>query len=331
MRFCDSVYGEVEITEPVILDLINSDSVVRLKNITQHGASVYNKHYVGDKMTRYEHSLGVYLFLRKFSCSLEEQIAGLLHDVGHTVFSHVIDYIFISEHQDHDKKNHANIIANSDIPSILAKHKINLNSILDDKNFPILEKNLPDLCADRIDYCLRVSHFDLKIDENKIINDMEILDNQIVFNNKETALVFAEEFMRIDQAFWAYYFEQYLYHLLAEALKLALHKKYLQEDDLYKTENVVMEKLETISDKNLKALLGEMKNVRREDVLESYEEIPGGYSFKNKARTIDPLVKIGKSLARLTELDDSYRERRESYIKKLSNIRWIGRKDNARI
>ena len=34
------------------------------------------------------------LLIKKLGGSVEEQIAGLLHDVSHTAFSHVIDYVF---------------------------------------------------------------------------------------------------------------------------------------------------------------------------------------------------------------------------------------------
>jgi len=37
MRYKDPIYGEVEITEPVIVELINSPSLQRLKGIDQAG------------------------------------------------------------------------------------------------------------------------------------------------------------------------------------------------------------------------------------------------------------------------------------------------------
>ena len=40
----------------------------------------------------------------------------------------------------------------SEIPNILERYGFNLDYILDDKNFPLKERSLPDLCADRIDY-----------------------------------------------------------------------------------------------------------------------------------------------------------------------------------
>lgn len=86
----DEIYGEYEV-EAVLQDLIQSKPVQRLKGIHQGGAS----YLVNPKwnVTRYEHSMGVMLLIRRLGGSIEEQIAGLLHDVSHTAFSHVIDFV----------------------------------------------------------------------------------------------------------------------------------------------------------------------------------------------------------------------------------------------
>lgn len=81
----DMLYGSVEV-EPVLRDLVNSRLLQRLKGIHQAGAAylVWPKWNV----TRFEHSIGVMLLIRRLGGSLEEQAAGLLHDVSHTAFSH---------------------------------------------------------------------------------------------------------------------------------------------------------------------------------------------------------------------------------------------------
>src|SRR3989344_5458970 len=89
----NKLYGRYKITEAVLIDLINSKALQRLKGIHQAGA--WNLHYSFKKsFTRYDHSLGVMLLLRKFGASIEEQIHGLLHDISHTAFSHVADFVF---------------------------------------------------------------------------------------------------------------------------------------------------------------------------------------------------------------------------------------------
>ena len=87
----DEVYGKIEINEPILLELINSKEIQRLKNISQFG--IPSEYYHMPSYSRYEHSMGVFLLLRKLNVDLKEQIAGLIHDISHTAFSHVIDWV----------------------------------------------------------------------------------------------------------------------------------------------------------------------------------------------------------------------------------------------
>ncbi len=87
----DRVYGIFKVTSPVILELIKSPSLLRLKKIAQYG--VPDKYYHLRGYSRYEHSLGVMLLLKKLGASEKEQIAGLLHDISHTAFSHLVDWV----------------------------------------------------------------------------------------------------------------------------------------------------------------------------------------------------------------------------------------------
>ena len=63
------------------------------------------------------------LLIKKMGGSIEEQIAGLLHDVSHTAFSHVVDFVL-----DHPEENYHELIFNevvrsSPIPQILEKYQ----------------------------------------------------------------------------------------------------------------------------------------------------------------------------------------------------------------
>ena len=97
------IYGQVKITEPVLIELIKSPALQRLKKIEQHGTWQLHKDYKQSYyFSRYTHSIGVMLLLRKFNASVEEQLHGLLHDVSHTVFSHVADFLFGDDPSKHD-------------------------------------------------------------------------------------------------------------------------------------------------------------------------------------------------------------------------------------
>lgn len=64
MFYTDPIYGTVEIQDPVILELIQSPTLQRLKGIDQAG--YYDEHFPDSKHTRFEHSMGVYLLLKRY-------------------------------------------------------------------------------------------------------------------------------------------------------------------------------------------------------------------------------------------------------------------------
>ena len=122
MNIKDSIYGEF-IIEPVLEELINTKEVQRLKNIHQGGASyLVNPDW---NVTRYEHSIGVMLLIRIMGGSIQEQIAGLLHDISHTAFSHVVDFALENKDENYHEKIFENIIENSMIPYILKNYGYN--------------------------------------------------------------------------------------------------------------------------------------------------------------------------------------------------------------
>lgn len=101
MKINDRLYGEADL-EPVLTDLIHSKAVQRLNGIHQGGACfLVNPAW---NISRCEHSIGVMLLIRRLGGSLEEQIAGLLHDVSHTAFSHVADDVFNMENEDYHEQ-----------------------------------------------------------------------------------------------------------------------------------------------------------------------------------------------------------------------------------
>jgi len=258
MQINDRVYGTFVIDEPVLIELINSKPVQRLKKIGQAGAS---KYYSEKKnVTRFEHSIGVAHLLKLWGASVEEQIAGLLHDVPHTAFSHVVDFVFKSDVHEFHEKFHEKLIMQSEIPDILKKYGFKAEKILDEKNFPLLERDSPDLCADRIDYTFRdfVANFgfDEKINifmQHLVVKNFSSEQGgddrpEIVFDNAEIAKQFAEFYLDMDGKIWAHPIEVALYEILALALKRALELKIINEEDLFEDDDYVFNKLKNSGD-----------------------------------------------------------------------------------
>lgn len=208
----DSIYGSFDITEPVLIELLNSKELNRLKDISQGGyLPAYKDQEDASVSNRYNHSIGVFCLLRRFKAPLEEQIAGLLHDVSHTAFSHAIDYAFKSisnqQNQSFQDDHHETFIKHSDIPVILNKYNINVDYILDDSHFPLKENELPDLCADRLDYSLMCMYTVYKMitesEKDYIVDSLTVYNSSFIMKDFESAKFYAEKFLELDNTYFS--------------------------------------------------------------------------------------------------------------------------------
>lgn len=316
MKYVDRVYGEFEITEPVILELMKSASLQRLKDIDQAG---YRPLWVKPEAdtgeydhSRFAHSVGVYLLLHKYGAPLKEQIAGLIHDVSHSAFSHCIDYILDSgseKEHNHQDNLFASYTRKTEIPEIIKKYTFDLEYILDDKNFPLKEKNLPDLCADRIDYSLKTAVIFGELDDkNKkyLLDNLTTENNNWVFKDFESAKKYAELFLKLNTDYYAGLTSAIMFRTVGDCLRYALQKGYILEDNLYTTDKLVIEKIETFLDKDerLKLLFDRMNN--KVKIIND----PNDYdaSVFCKSRIVDPLFKQEQEIKRVSEVDAGWND-----------------------
>jgi uncharacterized protein len=290
MQIHDRVYGLFEVNEPVLIELMNSQPLQRLKRINQAGAAQYA---VANKtVTRFEHSIGVMLLLRQLGANVEEQIAGLLHDIPHTAFSHVIDFVFPSHNHEFHEHFMDGIIRGSDIPAILSTHRMDLDLFLDVHHFGLLERLIPDLCADRLDYSLRDMIVGYPNDKplhervHQTVTALIVHDNEIVFNDAEAARNYTLDYLKIDEEKWSDPREVALFQILADALKIALDEKFLSEEDLFGDDETVMDKLKTMANPRIQNKLT-MLNPRFE-----IRDDPHDFDFhtRNKLRYVNPKV-----------------------------------------
>ncbi len=296
----DKVYGSENIRESVLVDLINSPSLQRLKGIAQFGIPDEYSHKKG--FSRYEHSIGTFILLKKLNANLEEQIAGLIHDVSHTAFSHVVDSVIGNpEKEDYQDSIHKEFIKKSSIKNILDKYGFSFEKISKLENFYLLEKEAPSLCADRIDYCLRELILGSERDYvQNIFLDLEKKDNQIVFRNQKTAEIFAKEYQKMQKDHWGGDQARTRYSILSNVLKKALNSKIIFLEDLNQTDNYVLEKLNNSGDKfileNLNLLKSNLKII----------EDKKGIELKKKFRYIDPEISVNGSFKKLSDLSKDY-------------------------
>ncbi|MDO8591779.1 MAG: HD domain-containing protein [bacterium] len=308
MKVEDRVYGEVGISESVLLEIINSPALQRLKDIDQAG--YFEPYFPGTRHSRFEHSVGVCSLLKKYGAPIEEQIAGLIHDVSHSAFSHCIDYVLdVGSEKEHNHQDNVfdDYVKRSEIPAILKKYKFNLDYILDDKNFPLEERDLPDLCADRIDYSLRTARVLGEIENaNYFLNNLVAENGNWIFKSFESAKKYAELFLKLNTNYYAGLPSALMFRTVGDYLRYALSKKYISETDLYTTDRVVLSKIEPHhkSDKQLKLLFDRASNKI------GFKNDPHNFDSEVfcKSRIVDPLCRDQQRIKRVSEIDAVWKE-----------------------
>ncbi|MDT8305004.1 MAG: HD domain-containing protein [Anaerolineae bacterium] len=319
MRYDDAVYGTVMIDEPVLLALLESKAMQRLHGVLQHGITALVG--ITRPVTRYEHSVGVMLLVRRFGGSLEEQVAALLHDVSHTAFSHVIDYVFNNHNaQSYHDEQKLTYVAQTGLPAVLEQFGFDWRHILDESAFPLLEQPAPRLCADRLDYFLRDS-LDLALATpdavRAVLSHLVVHDGRLMCDDVASARWLAETYLAADKASWANFREVGLYELTARALRRGLALGILTEPDIWEEDAVVWERLNAADDRLLQETLA-LVNAATRFV---WDEGAPTFRVGTKLRTIDPeVVQPDKSVRPLSALDADFAGRREQYLEACSGL-----------
>ena len=193
----DPIYGFIEIDKGIINDLINHDYFQRLRRISQLGLSYLV--YPGAEHSRFQHALGCLHLMKKALDILENKghkitsdektavkIAILLHDIGHSPFSHALERTLI--------KN----ISHEDI-TLLYLHRFNeifdgklslaIKIFTDNYHKKFLNQLVSSqLDIDRLDYLKRDSFFtgvaEGNIGVDRIINMLNVENDMLVIEEK---------------------------------------------------------------------------------------------------------------------------------------------------
>jgi len=308
MEYIDRVYGKTEITDPVILELIDCPTIQRLKNIDQAG--YFTPFYPGTEQSRFEHSVGVYLLLKNCGAPIEEQIAGLIHDASHAAFSHCVDYVLDAgseSEQSYQDDVFDEYIRRSEIPSILGKYSINTEYILDQTNFPLEETDLPDLCADRIDYSLRTARVFGEVESaDYFLENLETENQKWIFKDFASAKSFAEMFFEMNSKYYSGLFSAVMFRAVGDYLRHAMGKGYISEGDLYSTDSEVLARTANFHGKD-------------EELLKLFDRMNNKIGFRNdsdnydaqvtcKSRVVDPRFRADGIIKRVSEADDEWKK-----------------------
>ncbi|MFA6329553.1 MAG: HD domain-containing protein [Candidatus Micrarchaeia archaeon] len=196
----DAIHGDITF-ESGMLAVLDSPQMQRLRYVRQLGTTYLT--FPSAHHSRYEHSLGTY-YLTKEICqrimgdseeSRHVMLAGLLHDVGHSAFSHLSEPIV----KKYTGKSHEEMgierVREGKLADAIERHGYSVRKLCD----ILSEKNRlgaviwGDLGTDRMDYLLRDSYFCgvyfSGIDAQRLIKVMKISDEGLVIPYKDVSAV----------------------------------------------------------------------------------------------------------------------------------------------
>lgn len=195
----DSVHDHITV-EGVAAELLDTPPVQRLRRLKQLGT--VGLVYPSANHTRFEHSLGVYHLADAALDGLgiegaqaeRLRAAAILHDVGHTPFSHNIESIIARlTGRMHDEVD--DLLEEGEIARVLALHDIDPGAVADliagDGEFGQLVSG--ELDVDRMDYLVRDAHHTGvpygTIDVGRLVRELRYRDGRLVLaaGNVQTA------------------------------------------------------------------------------------------------------------------------------------------------
>lgn len=278
--------------------------------------------------SRLDHSVGVALIIWNFTKDKTQTIAGLLHDVSTTVFSHVSDFrkgdaLTQTSTEEPTTKM---ILSDSALCKLMESDGIEPKDVVDYHIYPIADNEIPALSADRLEYMYPSG---LALDGSwtfeeiaKTYNNLTILKNEenkdeLGFKTIEMAELYCKKFCMIGHILQLNENKLCL-QLLSQIMSKAVELNVLQEEDFMTlSESKIIEKIESFISKKTFSLeeqkFATMYNTFRKmtKVEHSNQKLPEDeyfcVSLKVKQRYINPLVKVGtnsQQAKRLSEVSD---------------------------
>ena len=278
--------------------------------------------------SRLDHSVGVALIIWNFTKDKTQTIAGLLHDVSTTVFSHVSDFrkgdaLTQTSTEEPTTKM---ILSDSALCKLMESDGIEPKDVVDYHIYPIADNEIPSLSADRLEYMYPSG---LALDGSwtfeeiaKTYNNLTILKNEenkdeLGFKTIEMAELYCKKFCMIGHILQLNENKLCL-QLLSQIMSKAVELNVLQEEDFMTlSESKIIEKIESFISKKTFSLEEQKfatmyKTFRKMTKVEhTNQKLPEDeyfcVSLKVKQRYINPLVKVGtnsQQAKRLSEVSD---------------------------
>ena len=303
------VYGSITVSDELLQRIIRSPEFTRLQGVHQYGAWNY---VIGpSSYTRWHHSLGVFYLTVAYGGTYLEQIAALLHDVSHTVFSHAGGWIYHNDYMSADKHQddiHLWFLSHSGIARLLAEYGISMYDVHHKcGSFFVLEQPLPDICADRLDYNLQGAYLDGMLSSDDIMRILQGLhheNGQWYFDDITLAREFAQLSLFMTRNIWGGPVNGILNYMLGKMLRRGLDIGILTSDDIHFSEDVSVWNILNASDDS--EIMRDMFMLRRYQALFFFDDLAYDMWVQAKFRGINPLVNTAETVSRLSTCDPEF-------------------------
>jgi HD superfamily phosphohydrolase len=232
--FQDPVYGPIPVQSPLLLSLIDSRAVQRLKHIRQLGTSYFT--FLGAEHSRFSHSLGCLHLMGVVLDHLEReeglkvtaetrelaQASALLHDVGHCAYSHTLEGVLGHEHEAMSVRL---VREDPQLRALLGRRAGPVADVLRGRPRGREASVLVDLVSsqldvDRLDYLVRDAHYtgldSGLVDVSRIVSNFTLHRGKLVVKERGSLAV-EEYFLARYFMYWKVYF-----HKTSRCLELIL-------------------------------------------------------------------------------------------------------------
>ena len=241
---------------------------------------------------------------------MAQTLAGLFHDIATPVFAHTVDFLYGDYMaQEHTEGRTGELIRGSEgITRLLDKYNIAPDAVTDYHIYPVADNDSPRLSADRLEYTLgnlaaytgRTSPELQAYYDDLCVAVNEHGETELSFTGADMAYRFAHDALEMSRIYVSDE-DRYAMQMLSELLGQAIKKGVLSAEELYLTEETVIENL--MSDAETAKLWRGYCALH--EIVTDREAFPDGAwrVIGAKKRRIDPFV---RGAGRLSEINAQF-------------------------
>lgn len=267
--------------------------------------------------SRLDHSYATALITWHFTHQKEQTVAALLHDASTPAFSHVIDFMegdSLTQSRTEDS-NSQFILHSAEITDCLRNDNVLVAKVLNYKMYPIIDTEIPRLCADRLAYmypsaaCLSGLWTADEIRAN--YKTLKVLKNErggieVGFGDREQCLIYARKFLEVG-LFLQQAEDKAAMQLMADVVRSAIDNGIIKKSDLYsQSEASLIALFDGYAKKNPESGFSLLFRTFRaaSSVVRSDKPMDGFYcvNVDVKKRYVDPVVEAPGGAVRISTL-----------------------------